>query len=559
MRLDRLSALAAVPLAAAFLSTAPSAQHWLLDFSSSDHVETMAMRDDGTLTLVGTRKQVFDDDLVLHGFEHDGSPRASVRLAPVLGGDFSVRAAAPAPGGDVVVAGAFRESGASTYRPWIGRIDGDTGQVLWNLVSSYPDASFSEVAVTDNAVFAAGQLLEGPDDFELHVVRLDLDGNPQYRRKLGLPGKREFLKGIAPMPDTGLTIAFTEDDSTGHVVRLDSGLSVFWHRYYDTFRPGAICADDTGELRVAGTPVDESQVAVLALDPNGAKLWAKRYLSFSGGAVAIANRQDGGAVLNTYRYVDAQQRGVLLALDPSGSVDWHRLYVPDAGIGFEYFYDLVSAGPRGWITRASAGADRILAVDEDGDFDAPCVTLVDLVTSEFATNFPLDEPPALVNVGWPSNDQPLLLQPFPLSIDTSLTCGDPCATEMQTHGLGLSGSSGLVPQLSGVSGACVGQPEPRIELANALGGSVALLGYSLGGVEVPFLGGTLYLDPALGGAKALVLDGAAGFPGAGSVELVIPGDMTGLAGITVHTQGFVFDPGAVKDWAMSNALRLVIG
>ena len=98
-------------------------------------------------------------------------------------------------------------------------------------------------------------------------------------------------------------------------------------------------------------------------------------------------------------------------------------------------------------------------------------------------------------------------------------------------------------------------PELRVDLG--LGGAPAFIGVSIAGVEIPLLGGTVYLNP--GGLvllPPLLLSGPDGAPGAGGAILPLTGDLSGLGGSTVHLQAFVLDGGAPQGWAMTRAATL---
>jgi len=123
------------------------------------------------------------------------------------------------------------------------------------------------------------------------------------------------------------------------------------------------------------------------------------------------------------------------------------------------------------------------------------------------------------------------------------------------YGVGLAGSGGEVPTLS-LSGTPVIGSTVSLDVANALGGALAI--YALGAAPdaQPFRGGTVYVAPPFQTFVA-TLGGAAGVPGAGSHSLVqeIPNDPS-LSGITVYAQALAKDPGAPRNVALTAGLEV---
>ncbi len=133
-----------------------------------------------------------------------------------------------------------------------------------------------------------------------------------------------------------------------------------------------------------------------------------------------------------------------------------------------------------------------------------------------------------------------------------------CWVEFQSFGMGLAGSGGIVPSLSGKNGACVEGFSLAID--QVLGGAAGLL--FIGAAELaqsPVLGGTFYIDlgaPVV--AVALVVSGRSGIIGTGSFSFPAA-DATPIDGSTIVMQFLAADPGAAAGVSMTNAIRVHAG
>jgi hypothetical protein len=130
----------------------------------------------------------------------------------------------------------------------------------------------------------------------------------------------------------------------------------------------------------------------------------------------------------------------------------------------------------------------------------------------------------------------------------------------QAVGAGSAGTGGAKPALAGSGPAQVGTVA-LMQVSNGVGGALAVLGYGVGignYVQLPLLGGTLYVLPSV--TQPLQLGGASGVAGAGSasVPLAVPSDSS-LVGIDLRFQAAVLDAGAAFGVALSNAVEFWIG
>lgn len=130
----------------------------------------------------------------------------------------------------------------------------------------------------------------------------------------------------------------------------------------------------------------------------------------------------------------------------------------------------------------------------------------------------------------------------------------------QSVGAGSAGTGGMQPALAGSGPAQVGTLA-SMQVSNGVGGALAVLGYGVGignYVQLPLLGGTVYVLPSV--MQVLQLGGAGGVAGAGSasVSLAVPSDPS-LVGVDLRFQAAVLDAGAASGIALSNAVELWIG
>jgi Tol biopolymer transport system component len=132
-----------------------------------------------------------------------------------------------------------------------------------------------------------------------------------------------------------------------------------------------------------------------------------------------------------------------------------------------------------------------------------------------------------------------------------------CAVSYNAFGLGLAGSGGHVPVLSGLEGACNGGS--TLFAAHVAGGAPGYLGFSttLPAVPVQLAGGLVYLPIGSTALLAIQASGPAGVAGAGFWSLP-PTDFSPIQGATFYLQAAFLDPGAVAGLSFTNALTVEI-
>jgi hypothetical protein len=133
------------------------------------------------------------------------------------------------------------------------------------------------------------------------------------------------------------------------------------------------------------------------------------------------------------------------------------------------------------------------------------------------------------------------------SASHSIAAGDLGADTWEDVGLGLAGTGGLTPSLSG-SGPLTPLSGNAVQLTDGLGGSTVGVVVGFSRIDAAFKGGTLVPS-----ADVLLL----GIPLAGDGSLTLPFTWpTGIpAGIDTWIQAWVTDAGAPKGFSASNGLR----
>ena len=154
-------------------------------------------------------------------------------------------------------------------------------------------------------------------------------------------------------------------------------------------------------------------------------------------------------------------------------------------------------------------------------------------------------------------DQREIPRPFGAGCDAGAYEYDSLAS-LQAFGVGIAGSGGFAPDLSGL-----GSPVPGgsfvLTVEDGLGGGVGAI--LLGGEllpPLPLFGGWLYAGSLLTFPSALAgTPGAAG-EGFGQQPVVVP-NVPSLVGASFAAQGGYFDPGAGQGIALTNGVRILIG
>ncbi len=142
------------------------------------------------------------------------------------------------------------------------------------------------------------------------------------------------------------------------------------------------------------------------------------------------------------------------------------------------------------------------------------------------------------------------------SIVQNLTRHGPNRGSREQWGTGTAGSGGVTPLLGATAPVLVGS-DLELRLVGAVGGGPGLVALGTNTIAVPFIGGTLHVNPV--GFLSFECSGQPGVAGAGAAVLPIGILPPSLAGITVYLQALVVDAGSPHGAALSQALTLVAG
>jgi len=132
-----------------------------------------------------------------------------------------------------------------------------------------------------------------------------------------------------------------------------------------------------------------------------------------------------------------------------------------------------------------------------------------------------------------------------------------CFGSVHPYGVGTPGSGGFVPTLT-TTGCPDAGAVLQVEVAKGLGGAPAQLAIGSLPLSMPFLGGTLLVQPLT--TFSATLSGPIGVPGGGaaSFAFTIPGGASSV-GTLLYAQAFVLDSGGPALGALSRGLSIVLG
>ena len=132
-----------------------------------------------------------------------------------------------------------------------------------------------------------------------------------------------------------------------------------------------------------------------------------------------------------------------------------------------------------------------------------------------------------------------------------------CTINGKSIGPGTPGSGGITPLLETNNGSCDGSTPREVIVSEGLGGAFSLLLMNANRLDLPFAGGTLYINPANWIILPIFLGGSG--PGNGSLTLSDSINLSAAIGLPLYLQLMVADPGASKNVALSNGVEMQIG
>ena len=125
------------------------------------------------------------------------------------------------------------------------------------------------------------------------------------------------------------------------------------------------------------------------------------------------------------------------------------------------------------------------------------------------------------------------------------------------YGGALAGAGGVAPQLNGSQCPLVGQPM-ALELTQGLGGTPGVLAIGAGSSALFLFGGTVHVNPIVS-TSPIVLAGAPGAPGAGTLSVPLGTLTPAMLGLRVYFQAALFDTAAPQWLSLTNGLEVVVG
>ncbi|MBK6929378.1 MAG: DUF11 domain-containing protein [Saprospirales bacterium] len=201
------------------------------------------------------------------------------------------------------------------------------------------------VAVSGGGFVAAGDarsLMPAPD-FHIDLVKLDNNGNLQWRQSVGDPNDgKELGFRLAELPNGDLLVAGErrEAASTLHtsdffLARTDAQGNTLWQKEYPKTGYQTLAdfkTDQYGNCYLAGETkqTDPAWLTVLKTDANGAELWYKQplqtFTSTSGFTLVNCLSLDlaGNAYIPVYQFDQSAASLSLLKLNTAGDTDWLR-------------------------------------------------------------------------------------------------------------------------------------------------------------------------------------------------------------------------------------------
>jgi hypothetical protein len=210
------------------------------------------------------------------------------------------------------------------------------------------------------------------------------------------------------------------------------------------------------------------------------------------------------------------------------------------------------AGLRGSYS-PPAGSSVIVRVDQDGIVVDSCPLFsATSYTSQSTSKSNWTVAPTLIMIA--DAGQTTTSTPSSLSLIETELYADECQADFQEYGLGVAGSGGWVPQLSGQAGWCRGRV-PRVQISQGLGSAGGLLFAGTIASSLPFFSGTLYVDPLGASLFPIRLHGAAGVPGNGSLDIPILEGLHAMIGQSIYLQVFFHDSQAPAQVSMTNGLQ----
>ena len=222
-------------------------------------------------------------------------------------------------------------------------------QIDWIYHKSIPGNDIGETIIqtNDGGYIAAGaqRINNSGDDWA--VVKLDADGNEQWRKSFGLNTSNDRAQGIVQTADDGYVItgSLSAPNTGGQdfvVVKLDPDGEIVWEQFYDLYFPfvNSLSLTADGGFMVAGNSLglgttSDSDGLFRKLDAEGNLEWEKHYGGSStdeifsivqtedlGYIAAGCSRSSDGDIKDNYGSDDIW----VIKMDANGNLEWSKNY-----------------------------------------------------------------------------------------------------------------------------------------------------------------------------------------------------------------------------------------
>ncbi len=185
-----------------------------------------------------------------------------------------------------------------------------------------------------------------PEDEDLWIIRVDVDGDTLWTRRLGTEHDDQCFS-IAVAPDCTILVAGTYDFQGGaFLVALSSSGDSLWSQTYSAQDCGWVGVVEDGFV-LAGTKYQHFWLA--KTDWNGDTLWTRSFPPIAEQCYAACRTTDGGFLLGGTDFDFEESIVVPLAIkvDSVGQLQWYRRF--DEDWGEATCYAVVEAWDSGYL------------------------------------------------------------------------------------------------------------------------------------------------------------------------------------------------------------------
>ena len=228
-------------------------------------------------------------------------------------------------GGFVLVG--YADAPGANYNPWIAKLS-STGQVQWTHVfvdpNSYYSAAYSVRQTADGGYLVGGEVsydvTSSYTESEITVFKLDATGTLAWQRDYAA-GADAYFQSLALTSDGGVIVSGTVDTQTATTYTTSVLL---------------LKLDSTGNPQFARTILPSGDISDLNLE-------------------SVQQTADGGYAFAGYYFQNTvyTERAWLVKTDSAGTVQWNKIYGPEAEYSDRYFYSFQQTSDGGFIAAGS--------------------------------------------------------------------------------------------------------------------------------------------------------------------------------------------------------------